>query len=79
MAQQAQRQARRRRPPLPEIPAEYDAGPIMKMNQPELIEMLTNSGSTMFQKAIACKRLSMVGTRDAAPALAALLGDERLG
>ncbi|MCP5115591.1 MAG: hypothetical protein GY953_32595 [bacterium] len=51
----------------------------MKMNQPDLIEMLTDSGSTMFQKAIACKRLSMVGTRDAVPALAALLGDERLG
>lgn len=79
MAQQAARQARRRRAPLPEIPPEYDAAPIMKLNQPELIAILKDAGSTLFQKAIACKRLSMVGNRDAVLALAALLHDERLG
>jgi HEAT repeat protein len=51
----------------------------MKLDQPAAIAMVTDSGSTQFQKAIACKRLSMVGTRDAVPALAALLNDEQLG
>lgn len=79
MSQQATRSARPKRPPLPEIPPEYDATRIMKMGQPELIEMLNNADSTMFEKAIACKRLSMAGTGDAVPALAALLGEKRLG
>lgn len=79
MPQQPAGQARRNRPPLPDIPPEYEAAPIMKLNQPELITMLAAPGSTLFQKAIACKRLSMVGTGEAVPALAALLDDERLG
>ena len=79
MSQQPVQQPKRRRPPLPVIPPEYDAAPIMKLNQPELIARLTDPGSTLFQKAIASKRLSMVGTGEAVPALAALLGDERLG
>ncbi len=79
MSQQAVQPAKPKRPPLPDIPPEYDAGPIMKLNQPELIAMVEDPGSTLFEKAIACKRLSMVGTREAVPALAALLDDERLG
>ncbi len=64
----------------PTVPAEFDATPIMALDdQDALIDMLTSSSSTFFQKAIACKRLSMIGTREAVPALAALLGEERLG
>ena len=32
----------------------------------------------MFEKAKACQRLAVVGTKDAVPALAALLPDEKL-
>ena len=66
--------------PRPEVPPEFDATPIMAINdQDELIAMVSSSSSTFFQKAIACKRLYMIGNREAIPALAALLGEERLG
>jgi HEAT repeat protein len=48
-------------------------------DQDELIDMLNSSSSTFFQKAIACKRLYMIGNREAIPALAAQLGEERMG
>lgn len=61
------------------LPPEYDAEPIMVLDQPKLIEMLKDPGSTMFQKAKACQRLATIGTKEAVPALAALLGDDKLG
>ena len=67
------------RAPAPEVPPEFNADPIMKLDQPALIRMIQSASSTYFQKAIACKRLSMIGTAEAVPALAALLGDEKLG
>jgi HEAT repeat protein len=50
----------------------------MKLDSPQLVEILKDPAATEFQKAKACMRLAMVGTRDAVPALAALLTDERL-
>ncbi len=68
------------RPPAPEVPPEFDATPIMAINdQSELIAMVSSSSSTFFQKAIACKRLYMIGNREAIPALAAHLGEEHMG
>ncbi len=41
--------------------------------------MLKNPSSTLFQKAIACKKLAQVGGKESIAPLAALLGEERLG
>ncbi|MFB3826184.1 MAG: HEAT repeat domain-containing protein [Bryobacteraceae bacterium] len=68
----------RRRPPVPPVPPEFQAGKIMKMDSPELVEILNNAQAATFQKAKACMRLAMVGTRDAVPALAAMLADKQL-
>ena len=46
-------------------------------NETQLIEVLT-SDSPKADKAITCKRLAIYGTKDAVPALAALLPDEQL-
>jgi len=68
------------RPPAPEVPPEFDATPIMAINdEDELIAMVSSPSSTFFQKAIACKRLYMIGTRKSIPAVAAHLGEEHLG
>ena len=40
---------------------------------------LLRSDAKLFDKAKACQRLAAIGTKRAVPALAALLGDERLG
>ena len=44
----------------------------------ELVEILKNPKASTFEKAKACQRLAVVGTKDAVPALAALLPDEKL-
>ncbi len=44
----------------------------------ELIAQLTNEATPGGDKAIACKLLAMHGTKDAVPALAPLLSDEKL-
>lgn len=64
----------------PEVPAQFKAEPIEKLDQAALIRILGEPGSepaTLFRKAIACKRLAVIGTKEAVPALAALLGDDR--
>ncbi len=43
----------------------------------ELAELL-KSDASQFEKVIACKRLATIGTKEAVPALAALLVDERM-
>ena len=58
--------------------AQGNAKEIMAKKPAELIEILKNSNSTTFEKAKACQRLAVVGTKDAVPALAALLPDEKL-
>jgi hypothetical protein len=68
------------RPEKPEIPAEFKAESIEKLDQAALIRILGEPGSepaTVFRKAIACKRLAVIGTKESVPPLAALLGDDR--
>lgn len=65
-------------PPRPVVPPEFDALPIWTMNAPKLVAMLKDPQSTEFQKAIACKKLSIVGGKDAIAPMAALLNDPHL-
>jgi HEAT repeat protein len=65
----------------PEIPAEFKAESIEKLDQAALIRILGEPGSepaAIFRKSIACKRLAVIGTKDSVPPLAALLGDDRV-
>jgi len=64
--------------PMPVVPPEFDALPIWTMDEPKLLAMLKDPHSTVFQKAIACKKLSIVGGKDAIPPMAALLNDPHL-
>jgi HEAT repeat protein len=66
---------RQRRPAVPAIPPEFQAAKIMTLDSPQLVKILNDPGATVFQKAKACMRLAVVGTKDAVPALAALLTD----
>ncbi|MCX5675371.1 MAG: hypothetical protein NTX87_10235, partial [Planctomycetota bacterium] len=47
-------------------------------DQPALIAVLKSADATQKEKADACRELAHVGTKDAIPALAALLADEKL-
>ncbi len=65
----------------PEIPAEFRAESIEKLDPTALIQILAEPGSEparVFRKAIACKRLAVIGTKESVPHLAALLGDDRV-
>jgi len=64
--------------PMPVVPPEFDALPIWTMDEPKLVAMLKDPHSTVFQKAIACKKLSIVGGKDAISPMAALLNDPHL-
>ena len=64
---------------MPQIPPEFDANPIWQLDQAKLIAILKDTASTTFQKAIACKRLAVIGNKESVAPLAALLGDNRLG
>jgi hypothetical protein len=64
--------------PAPTVPPEFDALPIWKMPAPKLVALLEDPNSTVFQKAIACKKLSMVGGPEAVKPMAALLSDPHL-
>jgi HEAT repeat protein len=66
------------RPPVPQAPPEFQAEKIMKLDAAGAVAILQDSAATEFQKSKACMRLAQVGTKDAVPALAALLGNERL-
>jgi hypothetical protein len=70
-------QAAKKQPPLA-IPPELDAGPIMKLDEAQALAMLKNPASTYFQKAIACKRLAVIGKKNSIAPLAALLSDPKL-
>lgn len=66
------------RAPFPQVPPEFDALPIWKMEPSKLVAMVKDPNSTVFQKAIACKRLSIVGGREAVQPMAALLSHPQL-
>ena len=65
-------------PPLPKVPPEFDALPIWKMQPSNLVALLKDPNSTLFQKAIACKKLAFVGGPDAVRPMAALLSHPQL-
>jgi len=66
------------RPVVPPIPPEFQAAKIMTLDSPQLVQILKDPAATVFQKGKACMRLAMVGTKDAVPALAAMLGEQQL-
>ena len=60
------------------LAAQSNSKEIMALPPARLVEILKNPAATEFEKAKACQRLAVVGTRDAIAALVALLPDERL-
>ena len=70
--------ARGGRGPAPKVPPEFDALPIWKMEPPKLVAMVKDPNSTLFQKAIACKKLAFTGGREAIQPMAALLSHPQL-
>jgi hypothetical protein len=58
------------------VPVQLKAEEIMTLEQTKLIELLT-SDAPDFARAKACQRLAVIGTREAVPALAALLADPK--
>lgn len=66
------------RPPAPAVPPEFDALPIWTSPPAKLIAMVKDPKSTVFQKAIACKKLAFTGGKDAIQPMAALLDHPQL-
>jgi len=62
----------------PTILPELDALPIWKLEPPKLVAIVKDPSSTVFQKAIACKKLAFVGGKDAVQPIAALLDHPQL-
>jgi HEAT repeat protein len=58
--------------------AQTNSKEIMGRQPAELVAILQNPKASVFEKAKACQRLASAGTKDAVPALAALLPDEKL-
>jgi HEAT repeat protein len=54
------------------------AAEIMSMGEAQALGILRNAESTFFEKAKACQRLAVVGTKAAVPALGPLLSDAKL-
>lgn len=66
------------KPPKPVPPPEFRSENIDTLGQVDLVKVLKDSSATTFQKAKACQRLASVGTKEAVPALAALLADPQV-
>lgn len=58
--------------------AQSNSKEIMAKPASELVALVKDPNATTFEKAKACQRLAVIGTKDAIPALAALLPDEKL-
>src|SRR5579864_1481770 len=71
--------ARGARPSRAAVPPEFDALPIWKMEPAKLVAMVQDPNSSVFQKAIACKKLAFTGGKEAVQPMAALLGHPQLG
>ncbi len=63
---------------VPPVPPEFQAEKIMRQPPEELVRILQDPAATVFQKAKACQRLAVVGSKEAVPALAALLDNQQL-
>lgn len=68
-----------KQPPKPVPPPEFQSEKIRTLDEAGLIQILKDPSATTFQKAKACQRLASTGTKEAIPALAALLTDPQLG
>jgi hypothetical protein len=66
------------RSPAPTVPPEFDGLPIWKMEPAKLLALVKDPKSTVFQKAIACKKLAFVGGKEAVQPMAALLDHPQL-
>jgi hypothetical protein len=66
------------RPAGPFVPPEFDGLAIWKMDPAKLLALVKDPNSTVFQKAIACKKLAFVGNKEAVQPMAALLGHPQL-
>ncbi len=62
----------------PSVPPEFDGLAIWKMEPAKLVAMVKDPNSTVFQKAIACKKLAFVGGKEAVQPMAALLSHPQL-
>jgi len=62
----------------PAVPPEFDGLAIWTMDPPKLLAMVKDPNSTVFQKAIACKKLAFVGGKEAVQPMAALLSHPQL-
>ncbi len=71
--------ARPQRPAMPKVPPEFDGLAIWKMDRAKLLALVKDPNSTVFQKAIACKKLAFVGGKEAVQPMAALLDHPQLG
>src|SRR5512136_1004238 len=58
--------------------ARDEAAQVMALGQKKLIKVLKSSKSTEFARAKACQRLAVIGTKEAVPALSALLAHPRM-
>lgn len=58
--------------------AQSNSKEILALEPAGLVEILQNTDAPVFEKAKACQRLAVVGTKEAIPALVALLSDEAL-
>jgi hypothetical protein len=66
------------KPAPPKPPAVFQEAGIAAMESPALIALLQDTAASEFQKAKACVRLGELGSKDAVPALAALLTNPHL-
>jgi HEAT repeat protein len=66
------------KPPEPKPPVELRESAIATIDASGLLAIVTNASAPEFQKAKACQRLGELGAKEAVPALASLLPDERL-
>lgn len=64
--------------PPPTVPPEFDGLAIWKMDPAKLLALVKDPNSTVFQKAIACKKLAFVGGKEAVQPMAALLDHPHL-
>lgn len=55
-----------------------EAAQVMALDQKKLIKILKSSKSGDFAKAKACQRLAVIGTKEAVPALSALLANPKM-
>lgn len=70
--------AKARRSPGLAVPPEFDGLAIWKLEPAKLLALVKDPNSTVFQKAIACKKLAFVGGKEAVQPMAALLGHPQL-